>query len=126
MDSLVDGIRVNSDANTVALEINGSRFAYNVALETTQAIVFKVGNIVSNALPTQILGVPPSPHSTHGLLLRPSTHSMLLSALSTQGLIQSPLSTQVVLLSRRISTQSVLLSPLSTQSPLPSTNFAVP
>jgi len=42
MDTLVIGIREKTDTDKVALEINGSRYAYNIALERMQTIVFQV------------------------------------------------------------------------------------
>ena len=42
MDSLVCGLKENTDASKVALEINGSRYAYNISLEKMQEIVFLV------------------------------------------------------------------------------------
>lgn len=40
MDSLMMGLRENMDVAKVALEINASRYAYNISLETMQQIVF--------------------------------------------------------------------------------------
>ena len=50
LDSLMNGVRENTDAGKVALEINSSRYAYNIVLEVMQAIVFEVRSMLINLI----------------------------------------------------------------------------